>query len=359
MPNQPLIDSLEAIQDLDEQNMLGGIESLADQVRHAWTEVSKVSNIDADAIDSVVVAGMGGSGLGADIVSSVFHEQLTKPVTLIRDYTLPGFVSQNTLVILASFSGTTEEILSTANQALTKNARVAVIAAGGELLDMATTHRWPHYAIKATQNPSPQSRIAIGYALVGMIGMLHHAGVVTISDTDIEDVITTILDVDQRCQVTSPTEANPAKTLAYSLLQKRPLLVVADFLAGAAHVSQNQLHENAKVLADYRVIPELNHHLMEGLKFPLSNTHDMACLFVQSTLYHPQNQKRLAVTAEVTDHQDIESIELTLKSESKLAQAFELIATMSYVSFYLAMLEGVHPAPLPHVEWFKTELKNR
>lgn len=345
--------------ELDADNLLSGISALPEQLEHTWESVKQVQFTNTDAIKNVVVAGMGGSGLGADIAITGLADRLSKPVQLVHGYVLPGYVNSSTLVILASFSGTTEEILSCSQEAQKKGAQIAVISAGGPLLNLAQEKNFPYYKIESTFNRSQQQRMALGYALLGVIGMVRQAGACELSDVDIHDLISTVKDIAITCGVESKIEDNPAKHLAFEIIDRQPVLVGAEFIEGALHTAANQLNENAKVFAEYKVIPEMNHHLMEGLQYPTNNANHHFFIFVDSDLYKPANHHRLELTQEIVEGLDILSLTMKLKSATKLSQTFELITIWSFTSVYLALLQGFNPGPLPVVDKFKADLKQR
>lgn len=350
------IDDRAAVAQLDKSNMLGSIEALADQVRQAWNDVSKLKFQPTAEIHHVVVAGMGGSALGADVAKHVFKDVLTAPLDVVNSYHLPAYTNEHTLVILSSYSGSTEEVLSCAQEAKAKKAQIMAIAAGSKLVELAKAEQYPIYVINPEFNPSNQPRMAIGYAITGLLGMLTKAGVCTLTQAQIDEVITTIIHTNEACNISVPQDQNQAKLLAFTALDRRPILVASDFLTGAVHTAANQFNENAKAFADYKVVPELNHHLMEGLRFPSSNSTTHLFVLIQSPLYDKAIQKRLKLTQQVIEQNHIETIEISLTAESKLTQVFELITILAYATFYLSMLENIDPSPIPFVDWFKDEL---
>ena len=351
-----IISDREAIQQLDQQNVLGSIEALADQVRQAWKETKNLDLKLSAKIDNVMVAGMGGSGLGASVVKHLFKDQFTVPFEVINSYSLPTYVNQNSLVVLSSYSGNTEEILSCADQAKAQHAQIVIITQGGQLAKLAAANHYPIYLIKPDHNPSQQPRMAIGYAIIGLMGLLQQAELITIDQSEIEEVVEAILITSQKCRVELEADSNPAKTLTFNLVDRRPNLVAAEFLIGAIHVSANQFNENAKTFAGYYQIPEINHHLLESLRLPTSNKLDNIFVFFSSDLYCQRNQKRVALTQKAIDRQNIQTIVIDLISDTKLAQVFELITLMAYTNFYLAMIHGIDPSKIPTVDWFKQEL---
>lgn len=351
-----VLDSREAISKLDNSNMLGSVEALYKQLTHAWEDTQALTFTPTTEIREVVLAGMGGSALGADVIKTLYKHELKVPFDVTREYTLPGYVSEDTLVILASYSGTTEEIVSCAQDAINRKAQVMVIAAGGTLIDMAKDHGWTYYQINPTHNPSNQPRMAIGYAVFGTICLLSKAGLLTLTKEEVDAVSAVIKKTVEASTVEVSQDIAPAKLLAYTMYEKRPIYVVAEFLEGAGHVICNQTNENAKAYADFKVIPELNHHLMEGLRFPASNVETHLFVFINSPLYNARNEARMKLTQKIVEDNHIETMMLELHSETKLEQVFETIALVGFAGFYLSMLEGIDPSPIPFVDKFKDEL---
>ncbi len=259
------IDSREEIAKLDKSNMLSSIEAIAKQVEHAWADTKDI-NVDLKKpAKQVVVTGMGGSGLGADVIKNLFKAELTVPFDFVHSYTLPEYVGPETLVILSSYSGTTEEVIACADQVLEKKAEVACITSGGTLAELAEKNNWPIYIIDPIHNPCDQPRMAIGYSVFGTIGLCAQAGLFSITDEQVIAVQKTIKQKLAACSVETEKDSNSAKMLAYEMVDRKSVIVASEFLEGAAHVAANQGNENAKSFVDYKIVPELNHHLMEGL----------------------------------------------------------------------------------------------
>lgn len=356
MNTPTIIDSREKIAELDKSNALGSIELLADQIREAWEETQSIHFEPKAEVRNVVVNGMGGSGLGAHVIKHVFKDMLTVPLEVMNSYTLPNYVSKNTLVVISSYSGNTEEPLHSIAQAEEKSAQIMTITAGGKLHALAQEKNYPSYFINPKFNPSNQPRMAIGNSVFGQIGMLAKAGILTLTDQEVEEVITTVIRTIEHNTVETPTDTNQAKLIAFECLERKPIFVGSEFLEGAIHVSANQFNENAKIFADYKIVPELNHHLMEGLQFPQTNQGSHLFLFMNSDLYLPSNQKRMNITQEIVEKNHIDTLKVQLTSETKLAQAFESITLLAFANFYLSMLEGIDPSPIPFVDEFKEKL---
>ncbi len=352
-----LLDSRTQLAQIDPNNVLGSIEALSDQVRQAWRD-SQVCELNLPQIpQQIVVAGMGGSGLGASVVKHLFQSELKVPFQIVNDYELPGYVNKQTLVILSSYSGNTEETIACAQQALDKKAMTVVITAGGKLLQLANEHHWSVYQINSLYNPSNQPRMAIGYAIIGLIGILVRLNILSVSAKEIDQLASQILVWNDIYSVESKQDQNQAKTLAFALVDRRPNLVAAEFLTGACHVASNQFNENAKTFASYYQIPEINHHLLESLELPKSNHLDNIFLFFSSKLYLHRNQLRIDLTQEAVQRQGCEALAIPLTAPTRLEQVFELISLCAYTNYYLAMLHGIDPCQIKIVDWFKQQLE--
>lgn len=352
-----ILDSREKMAQLDKSNILGSIEAFADQVKHAWEETQKLElSLDASKIRNIVVSGMGGSGLGPDIFKHLFMENLPVSFEIYNSYTLPAYVNEHTLVVLASYSGTTEETIACAQAVEKTGAQVLVITTGGTLAKIAEEKQYPAYIINPLYNPSNQPRMAIGYAATALMGILAKAGLIEVTAEHIDEVITTIIRTAEKLGIEVPQQENQAKLLAFTCVERRPIFVVSEFLAGAAHAAANQFNESAKIFADYKLVPEINHHLMEGLQFPKTNAGSHVFFFFNSSLYLPRNQKRMKLTQEVVENNGIDTLGIELTADTKMAQVFELMTLLLYANFYVGALENINPGPVPYVDWFKEQL---
>lgn len=348
----------EVAKELDPQNILKSIEMLGDQVQDVWEAAQSVHfGADYQDITNVVVCGMGGSALGTHVIQTVFKDELKVPVIIAPDYTVPTFVNEKTLVIASSYSGTTEETLSAVADAKRKGAKIAGITSGGKLAEFLQHNNYPALVFKTTYNPSNSPRMALGYSVFGQIALFAQAGLLKIDQAQLQEVLETLAQVHLECSIHVDQETNPAKILAFHLLDRIPVITVSEHLEGVAHVFSNQLNENAKTYAEFRTIPEINHHLMEGLQFPSHNDQGLFFVTLHSKLYEASNQRRMDLTEEVLEQNNIEYLTHQLRSSTKLSQAFELLLFGSYTSVYLAFLNNQNPTPNPWVDWFKSELK--
>lgn len=351
------LDDVDAIKKLDVVNVLGSIEQLSGQCEQAWDEVSKIQFPDSyKNVSSIVFSGMGGSALGAYVVKSLFSDTLRLPFEIINDYHLPPYVNEKTLVILGSYSGTTEETISSAQEAFSKKAQVTGLTTGGKLAEMLKQAAVPCYIFTPTHNPSSQPRLGTGYSVFGQIAILNTLGFLSIQVNEKDETVTALEKGNTFYGVTVSTQQNRAKQLATAWKEKVPVIVSAEFLTHVGRVIRNQFHESAKTFAAYHEIPELNHHLMEGLSNPKTNKEILRFLFLSSNNYSEKTQKRIKITQDVVRKQGIGIEVFSATAKSRIAQALECVQFGAYVNYYMALLYDLDPSKIPWVDYFKVEL---
>jgi len=364
MADTPLLDNQDHFESLDSTKTLLSIELIGNQIQEIWQlsdslEVSKEiqEKITLKKFAHIVVCGMGGSILGTDIIQSLFTESLPAPLTIVPDYTLPAFVNEHSLVIAASYSGGTEETWTAVQTAHQKGATIAGITSGGKIANFLKENNYPCLQFSQEHNPSQIAKMGLGYSIFGQMMLFAKLGLITLSENDYQTILNAVATAHLKMSSTVIQQQNIAKLLAFQLYDRLPMVLAAEHTAGAAHVFVNQLNENAKTLAEFHIIPEMNHHLLEALAFPKSTKDHTSWISVKSNLYQAENQKRVTVTEQTLEDHGFPVTLHQLTEETKLGQVFELLMLGTYTSFYLAMLHNVDPGPIPVVDWFKAELK--
>ena len=352
------LNNINEIKRLDSQNMLGSLRLLGKQVWGVWGEAKSVKMpLAYKKINKVLVCGMGGSALGAHIVKTLFQKELAVPVEILNDYHLPDFVDNNTLIVISSYSGTTEEPVNAAKEALKRDCRIVVITTGGELAPWAKKNRLPALVFNASYNPCDQPRMGLGYAVGGMTGIFSKLELVKFGDKDARRLVTAMQSAQRKFDIKVDENINSAKQFARSALGRSIWYVGAEHLVGNAHVAANQMNENAKRFAGYFAIPEFNHHLMEGMGYPKTNKQNLLFILIDSNLYDKRVQKRYGVTKKVLEQNGIKYLSYKCVEKAKLGQTGEVLVLGSYISYYSALLEGIDPTAIPYVDYFKKELR--
>lgn len=353
----PSLDNPDDIKTIDPENVLGSIVGLKDQLTHAWDDAQKVEIPQSyQNINKVVMCGMGGSGLGARFIESVYGPSFQYPLIRVNDYHLPPWVDEHTLVFCSSYSGTTEETVQNLKEALEKKAQILVIATGGTLRELAEENQLPLYVINPIFNPSKQPRLAIGYSVIGQLVLAQKVGLITLTRQEIDALVIALEDEVAHLNASLPTGQNLAKQWAEALKDKITIFITARHLVGAVHTVKNQRNENSKQLAVQFEIPELNHHFMEGLQFPQANAQNLVFIFTQSPLYENRIKQRFEITQDVVRQHQISTLVWQSNAQNPLEDAFRFIQFGAFTNFYINVLTGTNPAPIPWVDYFKTKL---
>lgn len=337
------------------------VDSLAlfpDQVEQSWKEVSELP-IGKGLRDpeNVVIAGMGGSALGAEVLKDLEFDMFKRPLEVVRGYHLPSYVGDGSLVILSSYSGNTEEMLSAAREAVKKTKRIFIFTTGGKLSEFAEDHNLLVYDPATVFNPSELPRLSLGYSLTMLLSLLSRLSLLRMNNRRLTSMVRMLRDrADSYSPFTSEDE-NPAKRLAVKLADRSPVLVSGGHLFGASMVARNMFHETGKTFASAYPFPELNHHLLESLSFPREVVRRLTFLFLVSRFDHKEIKRRMRITARILERRNVPLENVAAEGKSSIEEVYWLIQFFGYVSFYLAVLYGVDPRQTPWVDYLKKALK--
>lgn len=354
-----MLNDLNRIKKFDTGSVADSIEALPLQIRQVLADLKTIKIPKSYSnVTQVVVHGMGGSNLGVRIIKTVFADELKVPITITAGYQVPAHVNKQTLFVLSSYSGTTEEVLSVFDEIKKRGAKIMAIVEHGKspLIKLITKHKIPAFIFKSSANPSNQPRLGLGYSIFGMLALFSKAGLIKLDAKEAIAIVAQLEEWGRGLVTPVPSKDNPAKAFAEQIKDKQPILVGAEFLYGNLHAFRNQICENSKNFASYLAIPELNHYAMEGLTNPGTNKKDLVFFFVESDFYHPRVQKRFQLTKEIVKKNGIKVIDHKLAGETKIEQAFELLQLGSWISFYLGILNQVNPVEIKWVDWFKKKL---
>jgi len=348
--------TLKKIQKWDEKQMFLSLQKLYEQGEQVQKEKNQIKiPRDYTKINRVIVSGMGGSTLGAHLVKAVYEKKLKVPVEIINNYSLPPYADKNTLSLICSYSGNTEETLSSFLDARKKKCKIVVLTTGGKLKEWKEKYNLPGYCFEARANYCNVPRLAVGYFVFSQLLIFKKLKLIKLSLAEEEQ---TNKIVKKYCQAFDLTKnpKNIALKTAQQMYGKIPFLTASEFLTGNLHIFNNQINENAKNFSHFFEIPEINHHLLEGLLHPPTNPQNIFFVFLQSSLYYERIFLRHRLTQKILKKQKIKFAEYLAQEKTPLAQALEIFVFGSFTSFYLAILNQLHPAPTPFVDYFKKEL---
>lgn len=346
-----ILDDQAAMGRADSEDMLGFVAGFSAQIREGW-RISRDLDLPWDAPTSVAILGMGGSAIGADLVKGIWADRIGAPVEVIRGYDLPTWVGTDTLVIASSKSGSTEETLSTLEAALSRRCPVVVISAGGALKTVAEAAGLPIATFPAAGSP----RAAVGYSMAIIAGILQQAGLLELDEAEIEAAAATGEAMAARCGPDMPSADNPAKQLAWSVVDRLAIVSAGGFLAPVARRWKTQLNENGKTTAIFDELPEMTHNSIVGFEQPESLRDHLFVMLLQSELEHPRIGLRARLTGDVLQAAQIPHEFVSAAGESKLGQALSMIVLGDYLSVYVAFMYAIDPSPIGVIDHIKAQL---
>lgn len=293
--------------------------------------------------ENVIITGLGGSGIGGSIVSQLTAGELNLPVYVNKDYRLPHFCSEKSLVIVCSYSGNTEETLSAFDEAKTKGAEIACVSSGGELLSLAQSSGINYIQIPGTFPP----RAAIGYSLVQLLRLLEHYGLIGNENfKNLKQAPGFVRDEEEQI-------AEIAESIATAFLGSIPILYTAAAREGIAIRFRQQLNENSKMLCWHHVYPEMTHNELVGWA---SRNDQLSVLFMRSESDHPRTKKRMDISKAIYSQYTDRILEVYAKGANEIEKSLYLIHLGDWVSVLLAEKKGIDPVEVDVISHLKSEL---
>lgn len=341
---------------VDKSNMLRLLLSFPEQVIKARQigeqGVKKIRRYNDSKISNIIFAGMGGSAIAGDVVIACLEDEVSIPLSITRDYFLPHFVDETSLIFILSYSGDTEESLSAYQDAVNRKAQIICVTSGGTLADWARRDNFPLFVIPAGQPP----RTAIGYLSIPLFIALSHLGIIANKTKELSETQRLL---QLKSQLYRPdNNFNLAEEISQKIQEKIPVIYSAVGLTQVAAMRWKcQFSENAKILAFYNSFPELNHNEIVGWEMLKDIFKHFQIIILRDKDDYYRTQKRMEITKEILAQESISTIELESEGESKLARLFSLIYLGDVISFYLAVNYGVDPTSIKKIQILKDKLK--
>ena len=347
------LDDVATIARTDRSGMLVAVAGLPAQIRDAW---ARSRSLDLPGRHSqakaVAVLGMGGSAIAGDLVAGTFADRLTLPVAVVRGYELPAWVGPDALVVASSYSGATEETLAAVETAFMRRCPVAVITTGGPLGTVAEKASLPLLAFPGGGQP----RAAVGWSTILLAGLLERAGALPVTDAEIKAGALAADAALAAWGPAVPTASNLAKQLAWSVLDRLPVVTGSGPLAAVARRWKTQLNENAKTMAVWDEQPEASHNTIVGYPQPETTKDHQLHLFLAGASEHPRNTLRAELAAELLEEARIGFETVRLPGATAFEQVVTGIVLGDLVSAYLAVLYGSDPTPVEAIVRLKVAL---
>lgn len=350
-----ILDRFGEFKKIDNTNLLKNIEDFPFQCEQAWDEIKKIALPSYYlGAKKVVLAGMGGSAIGGNLVKSLVLKESKTPLFVLRDYILPNFVDRDTLMIAVSYSGNTEEVLALVSESLAKRVKLVGISTNGELEKIARSKKFPFYKFDYPSQP----RQSLGFLFTALLGILNKIAVIDLKDEEFKQNILLTKALGSKIKKDVPFSKNQAKKIALQMHKKIPIILGAGYLKPIAFRFKTQLNENAKQVAFCEELPEACHNFIAGLDYPKSLSEYIFCLSLSSKYDHSRNKARIKILEEVLTKKKIPHDTLLIEpAPSPLVEMLSFIFLLDYASFYAAILNKTDPTTISNIDYLKKRLK--
>lgn len=347
-----VLDDPKRSQACDPSGLLGVALALPKQIREGWA-LGRSASLPKlpKAAAHLIVCGMGGSAIGGDLLAGYLAPTCPIPIIVVRGYEVPAFVGPRSLVITASYSGSTEETLAAANQARRAGATMLAITSGGELARAAKDA-----CVIVPGGLAP--RAALGHLMLPALAALERWKLAGPSGGEVEEAAAVLQEIATECGPEVPAMRNPAKHLAEELAGRVPAVYAASpGLEAAARRWKCQFNENSKTLATWNAFPELNHNETVGWGAPAGLASHFAVVLLRDGTEPPRQALRLRLTADLALGPAAGVHDVPARGNGRLARLLSLVMMGDLVSIYLAYLRGVDPMPVEIIDAIKERLR--
>jgi glucose/mannose-6-phosphate isomerase len=349
-----MLDDLEKISRIDKSNMLGIFDKFPDQIKTSF-DVENSSILGSYLkIDNIIISGMGASSISGDIVQNLFIDKVDIPVFVNRQYFLPKWANKNTLLISQSYSGNTEETLSTFKNGHQRRCKIIGITSGGKLQELCEKSQIPFIKIPSGLPP----RTATGYILFAALFAFKKIGVLKPDfDSEIQEALTVANELRNQIKKEVPEKENISKQLAKKILNTIPQVYGFEFYTPIAKRWCTQFNENSKLICRYDEVPECNHNDIVGWSMNPEVSKKFSCiLFRDSDNESIYISKRLNFMKQLFEEVSGNVIEIQIKGKKRLAKMIYTMYLGDFTSCYLAILRGIDPTPVEAITQLKSEL---
>jgi glucose/mannose-6-phosphate isomerase len=299
-------------------------------------------------VRNIVIAGVGTSGASANLVESLTFGRIAIPITVCKSYDIPQFVSPHTLFIACSYSGDAEETVAAMNKALLKRAQVIAVASAGKLLDISEANSF--YAVRLPAG-SDSPRAMLPYDIITLLFILYHTNLIGAAFLKETENAIEFLDRGEK------GIQSEAELIAKKLKGRLPIIYCDSRLHAMALRFQQQLNENSKQLAHINTFPEMNHNELVGWSFPENLMSMLQPIYLYSDHDHERVERRMEICREVFERKSNPIVDIIGQGASLLEQYFYLIHLTDWVSYFLALENGIDPDPVEPVLNLKRDLQ--
>ncbi len=347
------LDNIEMLRKIDKQDMLRFCINAAQHYKESVKNAEKISVKDTIP-ENIIVAGMGGSGIGGELLKDYTKDKATVPIEVNRDYKLPAYANKKTLVIPVSYSGDTEETLSAFLDAVKRKCMVYCISSGGILTKFAQKLSIPYLQVPCGMPP----RVALPYLFVPLLKLTEKMGATQNMAAELSEAIEAVEKISGENKPQKATEGNLAKTLALNLNNTEPVVYGFGIYRGVSMRWKQQFNENSKIPAKWEVFSELNHNELVGWEKPTVLSNGYAVVFIRDKEESLEILNRIENTKKIIQTTLSKMFEVWTEGKNNLAKILTTALVGDFVSVYLALLRRVDPTPVKSIDILKEKLKS-
>jgi glucose/mannose-6-phosphate isomerase len=331
----------------DSKNQFKVLQDTYKQILSAWNNNVNLSHFKKNNYNSIVYCGLGGSAISGDLLQDYLSNELKFPFKVVRGYDLPSFTNKDTLVIISSYSGNTEETISCFHQALKINCSIIAITSGGKIFEEANKNKIPVIKIEGGFQP----RYALGLSFFSLLRLMQELEIV-----NEENTVKKIIDLWKKQGEELAGDKNKAVEIAEQMIGFIPVIYSAEFLSSTGYRFKCQVNENSKLHAFYNTIPEMNHNEIIGWESYREKQFQVKIIYLLDKEYNPQNRKRFNILKEILSEQKVEVLVLESNEQDRKVRIMDLIFLCDWISFYLSVLRGFDPSEIDFIHQMKKRL---
>jgi glucose/mannose-6-phosphate isomerase len=346
-----VLDDIGKIRKVDKSNMLAFCVDAAEHYRKAARTAEKISLQYANPAN-IVVAGMGGSAIGGELLKDWVRDKVQVPVEVNRDYVLPAYANEKSLVVVVSYSGETEETLSTFLDAVKRKCMIFCVSSGGSLLEFAEKLGVPYLRVPSGMPP----RASLPYLFVPLPKSLEKAGVVSGVSGELSEAIRLLERVSGESAPEKPVKDNFAKTLASGINGSIPVVYGFGVFRSVAQRFKQQFNENSKVPSKWEFFSELNHNEIVGWEKAGKLAECFSTIFLRDKAESDVIRSRIETTKALLPSGS-KMFEVWSQGKCALARMLSTVCIGDFTSVYLAVLNSVDPSPVENIKLLKEKTK--
>ena len=305
-------------------------------------------------INNILVLGMGGSAIGAEICQALIKDKCSVPIIVNRNYIIPNWVNSKTLVIASSYSGETEETIEAYSKTIELTKNIIIVSTGGVLSKMGNDNNHDVFIIPKSYQP----RAAIGYSVMSILFMLIRLNIIdSLILNEIKKIIGSLLDYSD--DLSRVSNKNQAMLFSEKILNTVPVIYGSSLGTEVVALRfKGQLQENSKIIAYHNIVPEMNHNEIEGWNLVNNNkNNNFSVIWLHDRNDHQQINKRMIICKELLENMNIKNYTLEVNGSTFTERLFKLIVLTDWISFYLAIRNNIDPSPVKTISKLKDRLK--